>query len=352
MVKYSKEEAGKINSNSKYLVIDGSIGLSMIDCIEFNRRFRTNDILSEAAFLTMEMDQYYKSTLKTDNLMLGFFGYLNQANVDEKLKGFDLGGRRILSVKNKDTGEIYYRADKSSEESYPLLNFYKCYRAMVRAKVAVLAYKNSDDEALKKAKLDEYNTLIDLAFIYSIAMLKIYSIAFCGMIGTGKTTCAARFAERFRALHCPSDKVRKIFFSDESKPSVVPTGEGSYDEQTSIEVYKMLGAITHTSATTGRLSLVDATFLNKKCLDAFESELGSVPIYIKFTADEDIIKERLAARTGGLSDGRLMHFNDLYPLSKELSTDFEIDNTSCADPMQAVIDGLINLLDVNVEPEL
>ncbi|MDR2104663.1 MAG: AAA family ATPase, partial [Deferribacteraceae bacterium] len=305
----------------EHVFIDGGASineLSMIDCIEFNRRFRTNDVLSEIGFLTMEIDQSYKNTVKADELMLGFFDYLKI----------------------------------SSEESYAILNFYRCYRAMVRAKVAMITYMNTDDETLKRDKRAEYNTLIDMAFIYSIAMLKIYSIAFCGMIGAGKTTWAVKFSERFRALYSSSDRVRKASVSNEESSYIVPTGEGIYNEERSLEVYKTLGSLTKSSLKAGRISAVDASFLQKKHLESFVSQIGCAPIYIKFTADEQVIRERLASRTGGLSDGRLMHFDDLYPLSKEIPADFEVDTSHCDDPMQAVIDGLIKLLDINVETEL
>ncbi|MDR2401015.1 MAG: AAA family ATPase [Deferribacteraceae bacterium] len=338
--------------DSEYLVLDNSRGVSMIDCIEFNRRFRTNDLLSEAAFLTMEMDQLGKHRFMPDCLMLGFFDYLSSINVDDKLKDFSLG--RVVSIKNKDTGEIYYRTDKLSEESYSLLNFYRCYRAMVRAKVALLAYQNTEDEETKKIKLKEYNTLLDLAFAYSIAMLKICGIAFCGMLATGKSTHAARFAERFCFGRFDSDRIRKVFAGNIAVSTVVPTGEGIYNEETSLQVYSIMGNTGKTSVSVGRAAVFDATFLNKKCLQRFETNFGSVPIYIKFTSDESVIKERLAARSGGLSDGRLMHFDDLYPLSKELPADFEIDTTPgvLSDPIETIVDKLIELLDVNIEAEL
>jgi aminoglycoside phosphotransferase family enzyme/predicted kinase len=319
-------------------------GLSMLDCIEFNRRFRTNDVLSEAAFLTMEVDQTEINPFRADNFMHGFFDYLRDNNIDERLDKFKAA--RITSLKNKDTGEVYFR-EATNEENFKILNFYKCYRAMVRAKVAILAYLNSSDEELKKAKLAEYNTLMDLAFIYAISMLKNCAIVFCGMLGTGKSTCAEKFAKRFHCAMFGSDEIRKRRFSGGGKPTVVPTGEGIYEENISMEVYKIIGEEAAAAVTTGRLSLINATFLNKKCLQIFENTFEKVPIYVKFTATESTIKERIASRKDGVSDGRIIHFDDLYPLSKEISADFEIDTTPgvLADSLEEVIDKLINLLD-------
>jgi aminoglycoside phosphotransferase family enzyme/predicted kinase len=320
-------------------------GISLIDCIEFNRRFRTNDILSEAAFLAMELDLMGERA-KADDFLSGFYEFVSSVNVTDKLKSF--GGMRVVSVKNKDTGEVYYKADKSSDESFTLLNFYRCYRATVRAKVALLTYKTVENAALKDSKLAEYNTLMDLAFIYAVGMLKTCALVFCGMPGAGKTHYAVRFAERFRCRYISSDKVRKEHFGiDENESVVIPTGTGIYSEENSVNIYRQMGEAAKASVMEGRIAVADATFLNRKCLKAFEMALGSVPIYIKFTAGEDTLKKRLAARTGGVSDGRLLHFDDLYPLSKDLAADFEMDTTSGELPLQAVADNIIKILDVN-----
>jgi len=72
--------------------------ICIYDCIEFNDRFRYSDVVSEIAFLAMDLDRYQQSELSQ-----------NLVNTYVKL-GHDEG---LLK----------------------LLNFYKCYRAYVRGKV-------------------------------------------------------------------------------------------------------------------------------------------------------------------------------------------------------------------------
>ncbi|MFC2026734.1 phosphotransferase [Chloroflexota bacterium] len=74
-------------------------GICIYDCIEFNDRFRYGDVASEAAFLAMDLDHH---------------------------------GRADLSRSFVDSYTAFSR-DRGLKE---LLNFYKCYRAYVRGKVA------------------------------------------------------------------------------------------------------------------------------------------------------------------------------------------------------------------------
>jgi len=73
--------------------------ICIYDCIEFNDRFRYADVASEVAFLAMDLDRYQVTALS--RYMVGT--YVNLSGDKELLK---------------------------------LLNFYKCYRAYVRGKVA------------------------------------------------------------------------------------------------------------------------------------------------------------------------------------------------------------------------
>ena len=73
-------------------------GLVIVDCIEFNDRFRYGDIAAEVAFLAMDLDHYGQSDL-------------SHSFVD---------------------AYITFSQDK---ELLKLLNFYKCYRAYIRGKV-------------------------------------------------------------------------------------------------------------------------------------------------------------------------------------------------------------------------
>jgi hypothetical protein len=77
--------------------------ICIYDCIEFNDRFRYGDVASEVAFLAMDLDRYGRPELSQ-----GFVDAYIEKSGDEDLK--------------------------------KLLNFYKCYRAYVRGKIACFQY--------------------------------------------------------------------------------------------------------------------------------------------------------------------------------------------------------------------
>ncbi len=73
-------------------------GICIYDCIEFNDRFRYCDVASEIAFLAMDLDRYQRADLS----------------------------KHLVNTYVKLSHDV---------ELVKLLNFYKCYRAYVRAKV-------------------------------------------------------------------------------------------------------------------------------------------------------------------------------------------------------------------------
>ena len=101
------------------------------DCIEFNDRFRYGDVASDIAFLAMDLDFHEEKKLSD-----GFV-------------------------------ESYIRAS-GDEEIMLLIDFYKCYRACVRAKVDSFEL---DDPSLSEEEKEEAGRIarqyFDLAFCYA-----------------------------------------------------------------------------------------------------------------------------------------------------------------------------------------
>jgi aminoglycoside phosphotransferase family enzyme len=86
----------------------------IFDCIEFNERFRYTDVAADVAFLAMDLD---------------FHG-------DTELSNYFI---EQFVAKSADPGLL------------GMLNFYKCYRTYVRAKIAL--FTASDPAVDEKAKL-------------------------------------------------------------------------------------------------------------------------------------------------------------------------------------------------------
>ena len=90
--------------------------ICIYDCIEFIDRFRYIDVASEIAFLAMDLDRY---------------------------------GRQDLSALFVDS----YIAASGDKDILRLLNFYKCYRACVRAKIGCQQYDDPYILAAEKEKI-------------------------------------------------------------------------------------------------------------------------------------------------------------------------------------------------------
>ncbi|NYZ77416.1 hypothetical protein H0O02_03820 [Candidatus Micrarchaeota archaeon] len=95
----------------------------IFDCIEFSKNFRYIDTASEIAFMAMDLDAFGKEDLSKAFVKR----YLNLA-----------GDREMLL----------------------LLNYYKCYRANVRAKIAAIEYSQKPNEDSKK-RIAKYCELME-----------------------------------------------------------------------------------------------------------------------------------------------------------------------------------------------
>jgi aminoglycoside phosphotransferase family enzyme len=104
----------------------------IFDCIEFNKRFREIDIISEIAFICMDLESFNKESLSS------YF---------------------ITTYKEEDL---------SSEGLNTLFNYYKMQRANVRAKVNALKAMQNIESVSFKNDLKETIKYIDLMYSYAL----------------------------------------------------------------------------------------------------------------------------------------------------------------------------------------
>ncbi len=271
--------------------------IGFIDCIEFNREFRMNDVVSEAAFLSMELD--YNGLIDlSDSFIAGFLSFLNDP------------------------------------DAMKVLNYYRAYRAMVRAKVAVLTSLGvANDDPLRDVKIAEYHRMLDMAVIYSFSMVNVKAIVFCGMIASGKSTNAELFVKRFPVCYCNTDIIRKSIAGIAPLDSgVTDLWQGFYSVDNSVKVYERLGQLAASAAQSGRVFLADGTFILEQYREAFE-RYAPESVYVVFTAPDDIIKKRLEQRenVAGVTDGRLHHFEGLKKYTGQLPDGLVIDTSKPTD---------------------
>ncbi len=271
---------GDLKASDIYIV-DGEV--KILDCIEFNRRFRYGDAASDIAFLAMDLDYHQHAGL-------------SQAFVD-----------------------AYVEASGDQEVTH-LLGFFKCYRAYVRGKVNSFLL---DDPTLSPARrqeaLDTAGAYFRLAHTYTRVFPCPAIIMVCGLMGTGKTTVAAELARRWQGTHISSDVTRKALTGLASTEHRYESyGQGLYAPGMSQRTYDAMLAQAKEAVAGGRLAILDATYRaaqeRRQVVQAAQAQ--GIPLWIvECTAPEDVVRRRVLLRTAAgasASDARW----ELYPQQK------------------------------------
>jgi aminoglycoside phosphotransferase family enzyme/predicted kinase len=255
--------------------------IQIIDCIEFNERFRYGDVAADLAFLAMDLDYHGTSEL----------------------------GRTLISS---------YALAAEDPEIFALLDFYKCYRAHVRCKVECLRYAegggntHEQQQAREKAKRH-----FDLAHDYAKVMRRPTLWVICGLIANGKSTIAGELANRLQIRMHSSDLVRKQLFGIQPEdPARASFGEGIYTEAATEKTYAQLLLAAREELARGNSTIVDATFAKLHHRDQarkLAAELGVNIIFAECTCPEQVLRNRLTQRSDReqASDARLEHLDDL-----------------------------------------
>jgi uncharacterized protein len=202
--------------------------MAILDRIEFNERFRYNDVASEVAFLAMELDSVSRA-----DLSWGFVDAYVAATGDETLR--------------------------------ELLPFYLCYRACVRGKV--LSFQLDDPEisiAQREASRQQATTLFSLAAHYASDPTTSTLVMVGGLMGTGKSTVALAVQQELGWALLSSDTVRKRLVQlDPAQPQADAFGQGVYDPQWTAHTYDALRTEASRALADGRSVLLDASFTRR-----------------------------------------------------------------------------------------
>jgi aminoglycoside phosphotransferase family enzyme/predicted kinase len=262
--------------------IDGE--LVPFDCIEFNADFRWIDMMSEVAFLFMDL-----LDRAADALAWRFLNAYLEAS----------GGYSGLSV----------------------LRFYIVYRAMVRAKVHLMraCEKNLDDaqsSRLRKA----YESYLALAqrctTLGRPAILLMH-----GFSASGKSTIALSLAQELGALRIRSDVERKRLHG------VAPlarthsaVSSGLYGQDATQATYARIAEATRAVVTAGYTAIVDATFLlraQRALLHDVAASTRTPIALVDVCTPEPLLRARIAIRA---AEGRDVSEANLAVLARQLAT--------------------------------
>ena len=247
-------------------LVDGDVAI--FDGIEFNANLRWIDVMSEVAFLCMDLEQ----------------------------RGRPDYAWRFLNAYLERTGDY---------AGLSLLHYYQAYRAMVRAKVTAIRLAqpglSAGDRAAAEASFLGY---LSLAEGYTAAGRPFLAIT-RGPSGVGKSWLAGGLAERLGAVRVRSDVERKRLANlAPDAPSGSGFDTGIYTREMSQATYARLAELAREVASAGLPVVADAVFLERAHREPFAAiarELGIPFLVLDLTAPRETLRARLTERerTGG-----------------------------------------------------
>ena len=281
----------------EHIYLDGSP--TIIDCIEFSDELRNVDIADELSFLAMECER------------LGDGGL----------------GDLVLA-----------QYEKTCDDKIPasLLTFYRAYRALVRAKVALIR-DQQQGTALSHASADLIRQYIGLADRHAAKLGPPMLLIVGGLMGTGKSTLAAKLADTFAVELLSTDRIRRSMLGASEAPAGY--GEGHYQPDMRDRVYDELLRQAGDLLKDGQSVVLDGTFLTvglrERAYDlAYRN--GAVSLYVLCTCPRQIAYARIQQRTDtGTSESEAR--TELYDLqARDLEPPWADDPAATVDTTEAL----------------
>ncbi len=262
------------------------------DGIEFNPQFSWIDVISDIAFLVMDLRELGHPELAAT----------------------------FLNAYLERTGDF---------QSLSVLRWYLVYRAMVRAKVAVLrARQRNQVERLDMEQITPAKAYIRMAEQLSeLGTRKLWITH--GVSGSGKTTGSQKIVEREGAIRVRSDVERKRLFktSKGSQSGESASEGGMYSPTASEATYHRLFEVAKTILRSDFNAIVDATFLKYADRERFHQLAkmeGAEFRILDFQVDEETLKQRISYRStigNDASDATLEILASQLKNQEPLSTD-------------------------------
>ncbi|MGD9366572.1 MAG: AAA family ATPase, partial [Desulfobacteraceae bacterium] len=266
---------------AEHIYFTGQCEIQILDCIEFNDRLRLVDVASDLAFLAMDLDHLGESRF----------------------------ARCLIEAYCRKSGDATLLG---------LMDFYKCYRAMVRCKVSCIQLSDTGLSRGHRHGLADLATgYLNLAYTYARHMTTPTVWVFCGLPGSGKSAISSQLAEALDIVSINSDEIRKMMFGlrpHESTPG--PVDQGIYSTEAGQKVYDRLLSSARAEIQAGHSVILDATYsasTQRQNVLRLADDCGARILFVECRAPEAVLHDRLRQRehTPTVSDARLAHFDAL-----------------------------------------
>ncbi len=248
----------------------------VFDCVEFSLALRAADAASDLAFLAMECDF---------------------AAVPELSHALVAG----------------YRARSGDDVPDRLFEFYKSYRACIRAKVNLLrADQQSDEQAVVSTR--RARRYLELASFYAGAFYKPRLLVMVGTAGTGKSTAAHALAPLLGLELLRSDAVRQELAGH--REPAAGTRQGIYSPAATRRTYDEMFRHAAELLAQGGSVVLDATFRDaaqRRSAERVARNHGAELHFIVCRCDREVAMARIAERLRrgrDISDARPELFDD------------------------------------------
>lgn len=241
------------------LLVEGDRALAF-DCIEFNPRLRWIDVMSEMAFLVMDCEA----------------------------RGVAGGGFLALNAWLEESGDYGAMA---------VLDTCRAYRAMVRAKVALLSGRPPLESGSETQA--SFRRYLSLADSFGQPRPRFLAIT-CGVSGSGKSTLALRLAATLQAVRIRADVERKRLFGLPADADTrAPGMPDIYTREAGARTFACLEELATTVLAAGHPVILDATFIRRGLRERFRelAERLRVPFrIIHCDAPPEELRHRVASR--------------------------------------------------------
>ncbi len=281
------------------VLIDGQP--TPFDRIEFDPNLRWIDVASDIAFAVMDL----------------------------AARGRDDYAARLLSHYLEATGDYGALA---------VLPYYQIYRAVVRAKVAAIRADQPGLDAAAHAAINaDCLAHLELALRLATAQRPALIITH-GLSGSGKSTLAGHLVEGLGALRLRSDVERKRLHGLAAGAATAsPPGAGIYAADETRRTYEALLHLARQVLESGRVAIVDATFLDvgqRLPFRQLAEQLALPFVILDCRADEALLRARIRARSGDASEATLevldRQLAGYQPImGDELAATLAVDTAAC-----------------------